>query len=84
VNYSVFVLPRVQRALAALPREEYERMKKAIANLVENPRPAGCRKLAGRDGWRIRVGNYRIIYEIDDSARSITVLDLGHRRDVYR
>jgi mRNA interferase RelE/StbE len=84
VNYSVFVLPRVQRALAALPREGYERVKTAIANLAGNPRPVGCRKLAGRDGWRIRVGNYRIIYDIDDPIQSITVLDVGHRRDVYR
>jgi len=56
-------------------------MKTAIANLAENSRPTGCRKLAGRGGWRIRVGSYRIIYEIDDPA---SVLDVGHRREVYR
>ena len=42
------------------------------------------RKLAGREGWRIRVGNYRVIYEIDDSARQVTILHVGHRKDVYR
>ncbi|HEV2489758.1 MAG TPA: type II toxin-antitoxin system RelE/ParE family toxin [Candidatus Acidoferrales bacterium] len=84
MNYSLFVLPRVQRALAGLPREDYDRVKSAIARLAENPRPAGCQKLAGRDGWRVRVGDYRIIYEIDGSVRSVTVLDVGHRREVYR
>lgn len=84
MNYSLFVLPRVQRELAALRREEYERVKNAIAKLGEIPRPTGCQKLSGRNGWRIRVGNYRVIYEIDDSLRSVTVLDVGHRREVYR
>lgn len=84
MSYSVFVLPRVQHALAALPHEEYAKMKEAIANLTENPRPIGCRKLAEREGWRTRVGNYRIIYEIDDSPKSVTILDVGHRREIYR
>lgn len=84
MNYSVFVLSRVQRAMAALPHEDYERVKTAVSRLAANPRPVGCRKLAGRDGWRVRVGDYRIIYDIDDPARSVTVLDVGHRREVYR
>jgi mRNA interferase RelE/StbE len=52
--------------------------------LRENPRPANCRKLTGRDGWRIRIGDYRVIYEINDAALSLTVLHVGHRREVYR
>ena len=70
--------------MAALPHEDYERVKTAVSRLAANPRPVGCRKLAGRDGWRVRVGDYRIIYDIDDPARSVTVLDVGHRREVYR
>ena len=84
MNYSVLLLPRVQRALATLARDNYERLKAAIVSLGENPHPSGCRKLAGRNGWRIRVGQYRVIYEIDDAARAVTVLDVGHRREVYR
>ena len=44
----------------------------------------GCRKLSGREGWRIRVGSYRVVYEIDDELQVVTVLHVGHRRDVYR
>lgn len=84
MNYSVFILARAQRELAILPKSDYEKVKKAMLDLGANPRPANCRKLTGRDGWRIRVGNYRVIYVIDDSARIVTVLHTGHRRDVYR
>ena len=73
-----------QKELAELPAEAYERVCDAIRSLSENPRPAGCRKLSGRDGWRIRAGDYRVIYEIDNARRSVTVTHVGHRRDVYR
>jgi mRNA interferase RelE/StbE len=52
--------------------------------LSADPRPEGASKLEARDGWRIRAGDYRIIYEIDDGAGTVTVLHVGHRRDVYR
>lgn len=55
----------------------------AIENLAENPRPKGYKKLKGRTGYRIRVGNYRIIYEIFDDILLIDVIDLGHRKDIY-
>lgn len=55
----------------------------AIEDLAENPRPQGCKKLKGRTGYRIRVGNYRIIYEIFDEILLIDVIDLGHRKDIY-
>ncbi|MCZ8196212.1 MAG: type II toxin-antitoxin system RelE/ParE family toxin [Flavobacterium sp.] len=55
----------------------------AIEGLAENPRPQGCKKLKGRSGYRIRVGNYRIIYEIFDEILLIDVIDLGHRKDIY-
>jgi len=84
MRYAVFILRRAQKELAELPSEIYERAKEAIRSLGEDPRPHGCRKLARREGWRVRVSDYRIIYEIDDTARVVTVLDIGHRRDVYR
>ena len=55
----------------------------ASENLAENPRPKGYKKLKGRTGYRIRVGNYRIIYEIFDDILLIDVIDLGHRKDIY-
>ena len=84
MSYAVFILRRAQKELSQLPSEVYEQAKKNIRSLVEEPRPQGCKKLTGREGWRIRVGDYRIIYEIDDARSVVTVLDIGHRRDVYR
>ena len=77
------MLRRAQKALAELPKGDYERVRDAMMALSEEPRPSGCKKLVSRDGWRIRQGNYRVIYEVDDVSRQVLVLDVGHRRDVY-
>jgi mRNA interferase RelE/StbE len=84
MKYSLFILPRAQKELEALGETEYQRIKEAILRLADNPRPADCSKLVGREGWKIRVGNYRVIYEINDQAKKVIVLHIGHRRDVYR
>ena len=84
MSYAVFILRRAQKELSELPSEVYEQTKETIRTLAEEPRPPGCKKLTGREGWRIRVGDYRIIYEIDDARNVVTVLDIGHRRDIYR
>jgi mRNA interferase RelE/StbE len=84
VKYSVLILRRAQNELAALPLDTYEKLKNAISALAENPRPRGCKKLTGREGWRIRLGAYRVIYKIDEAEKLVTVLHVGHRRDVYR
>jgi mRNA interferase RelE/StbE len=84
MSYSIGILRRAQKELAQVPKQEYERVKEAIKNLSQEPRPAGCKKLSGREGWRIRVGDYRVIYEIDDPQQSLTILHIGHRRDVYK
>ena len=83
-EYTVSILRRAQRELARLPAEDYSRVRDAILGLAEEPRPTGCLRLTGRDGWRIRVGVYRVIFEIDDAQQAVTVLHVGHRRDVYR
>jgi mRNA interferase RelE/StbE len=83
MSYEVFILRRAQKELAGLPKTDYERVRDAVAALSENPRPAGCKKLVAREGWRIRSGDYRIIYEIDDAQKRVTVLHIGNRRDVY-
>jgi mRNA interferase RelE/StbE len=83
MSYEVLILRRAQKELANLPKADYERVRDAVAALAENPRPAGCKKLVGREGWRIRSGDYRAIYEIDDVQQKVTVLHIGHRRDVY-
>jgi len=83
MDYEVFILRRAQRQLANLPKENYFRIRDAIASLASNPRPKVCKKLTGREGWRVRSGNYRVIYEIDDRKRGVIVLDIGHRKDIY-
>jgi mRNA interferase RelE/StbE len=84
VTYRLFLLPRAQKELARLPTDSYERIRAAIRALAEEPRPPGCRKLTGREGWRIRIGDYRVLYEIEDTPKTVTVVQVGHRRDVYR
>ncbi len=84
MTYEVKILRRAQKEMARLPKQEYERVRDAIRDLATNPRPTGCKKLIGRDGFRIRIGQYRVIYEIKDVVRVVTVLDIGHRRDVYQ
>ncbi len=77
--------PDVYKQLQQLPRRAFSAALNAIIALTHNPRPAGVKKLtASRSDWRIRIGEYRIIYEIDDAAKTVTVLHVEHRRDVYR
>ncbi len=84
MKYSVEILPRAVKQLEKLPPEVYPRIRNALVGLANEPRPSGCLKLRGREGWRLRVGDYRVIYEIDDESRRIVVLDIGHRREIYR
>jgi mRNA interferase RelE/StbE len=81
--YSLLILKIAQKELANLPVKVYQRIRTEIIELAKNPRPYGCKKLTGRDGWRIRVGDYRILYEIDDNLQKITILHIGHRKDIY-
>ncbi|MDD4968948.1 MAG: type II toxin-antitoxin system RelE/ParE family toxin [Paludibacter sp.] len=61
----------------------YSLIKQAIYNLADNLRPSGCKKLKGREGYHIRVGNYRIIYDIYNSELVVSFIALGHRKDIY-
>jgi len=83
VSYQILILRRAQKELAALAKGEYERTRDAIAALAADPRPPGSKKLVDRDGWRIRSGSNRVIYTIDDPQKKVTVLNVGHRRDIY-
>ncbi len=84
MSYTVLILQRAQKELAKLPSAEYERVRDKIRSLAKSPRPSGCIKLTGREGWRLRVGKYRVLYEIDDQQETVTVLHIGLRKDVYR
>jgi len=82
--YSIRILRRAQKELASIPTNSYQKLKAALENLAVTPRPQGCTKLVGRPGWRLRVGDFRIVYEVDDAAQTVIVLHIGNRRDVYR
>jgi mRNA interferase RelE/StbE len=84
MNYTILILRRVQKELSDLPESVYIKVKMKIQKMAFNPRPRGSRKLSGREGCRIRVGDYRIIYEIDDTNHSVTILNIGNRKDIYR
>jgi mRNA interferase RelE/StbE len=84
MSYDLFILKRAQRELShQLPTEDYERVKDAIRRLGENPKSRDAKKLKGRAGWRIRVGNYRVIYELQEEKKTVIVLHVGLRRNVY-
>jgi mRNA interferase RelE/StbE len=82
--YRLYLLRPAERELGGLPSALKARVERAIMRLAENPRPRSARKLQGDIGWRLRVGDYRVIYHIDDEAREVTVVGVRHRRDVYR
>lgn len=83
--YRVFVERSAEKDLRRLSLDVRTRVADALGGLASNPRPAGSRKLAGtKHDWRLRVGDYRVIYEIADEIRVVRVYRVRHRRDVYR
>ena len=81
--YSVTLKKRAIKALQTINEPYYTNIKAAIYSLANDPRPQGYKKLKGRDGYRIRVADYRIIYDIIDNELLVDVIDLGHRKDIY-
>jgi mRNA interferase RelE/StbE len=82
-EYVVSLSKKAARQLDKLPDKIASPIIEAINDLSADPRPHGYKKLKGRDGYRIRIGNYRVIYEIFDHVLLIEVIDLGHRKDIY-
>lgn len=85
MNYSVVIGSRARRDMESLERDIAVRISERIRHLATDAHPPGCAKLKARtpEAWRIRVGDYRVIYQIDESARQVKILHVGHRRDVY-
>jgi mRNA interferase RelE/StbE len=83
-RYSVFIQPSAAKELEKLPVEQRRRIGKKIRSLADEPRPYGCEKLSGDDLYRIRQGDYRVVYSIEDKVLVVLVVRVGHRRDVYR
>jgi len=84
MKYTVFVERYAQKQIMKLDKKLIPAIKAAITDLANNPRPYGYKKLKGEDAYRIRIGDYRVIYEIDDDIILVTVVSVGHRKDVYK
>jgi len=82
--YRLEVSHTAHRQIRRLPAQTQERVNREIARLAENPRPPGAKKLTARDGYRIRVGDYRILYQVDDGVKMVIIYRVMSRGDVYR
>lgn len=83
-SYKIVFKQSVAKDLRQIPDKDVPRILQRIDGLADDPRPAGAEKLSGEEKYRIRQGRYRILYMIDDHVITVTVVKVGHRRDVYR
>lgn len=83
-NYKLQIKPSAVKELEAIPIKDRKRLVARIRRLAKDPRPDGCEKLSGQNKYRVRQGHYRVLYSVDDSEPSITIVKIRHRRDVYR
>jgi len=82
--YNVFFKRSVEKDLEAIPKKDLKKIIRRIGGLAEDPRPRGCEKLTGKERYRLRQGCYRIVYSIHDTALTVWVVKVGHRKDIYR
>jgi mRNA interferase RelE/StbE len=84
ISYRVALTASAEKELEGLPSKVVARIMARLEQLAATPRPPGCKKLkTGDNQWRLRVGDYRIVYEIDDTAKTVDVTRIAHRREVY-
>lgn len=81
--YQVLLSNQATKALKKLPIETIKGIVQKIEDLKSEPRPNNCKKLKGREGYRIRIGNYRVIYTINDNQLIIQIIAIGHRKNIY-
>jgi mRNA interferase RelE/StbE len=84
VSYEVRIIRSAEKEMDKLPEAVFNRISKRIISLEDNPRPRGIKKLSDRNEYRLRVGNYRILYTISDSENIVTIVAVGHRSQAYR
>ena len=83
MNYTVLLSRSARKQLERFSGDTEKRILAKLSELESNPRPFGCKKLRNRDAWRVRIGDYRVIYEIHDKVLQVIVVTVGHRREVY-
>lgn len=84
MTYAVHILPVAARAIRKLPPEGKRRVQAMIELLAGDARPPAAKKLTARPEWRVRSGDYRVLYRIDDAVLTVIIVDAGHRREIYR
>jgi mRNA interferase RelE/StbE len=83
-KYDLLIKPSAVKELEELPRKDRMRIAQKIQELAVEPRPHGCEKLSAEEKYRIRQGNYRIVYSVNDREQAVLVMKVGHRKEVYR
>ncbi len=83
-GYRLSIKPSAAKEIEALPKNDRIRVIKRIKDLSENPRPPGCEKLSGNDKYRVRQGQYRIVYSVSDKELVVLVVKVANRKDIYR
>jgi mRNA interferase RelE/StbE len=83
-RYAILIKGAAEREMNSLSAAVFERVTKAVLSLETTPRPRGAKKLHGRSAYRLRIGDYRVLYTVSDSARTVEIVAVGHRKDVYR
>ena len=83
-RYSIELVRSIRKDLRRIARKEVPKILKAIQSLADNPRPASSKKLTNEELYRIRIGNYRLLYEINDERLIVLVVKVGHRKNVYK
>ncbi len=82
-KYKIEIKKSAAKELFLMPKKDLKRILKRIKNLSDDPRPIGCVKLSGQDRYRIRQGNYRILYSIEEEILVVYIVKIGHRKDIY-
>ncbi len=83
-SYRLLIKPSAVKELEALQLKDRRRVVARLRGLSDQPRPPGCEKLTGHDLYRVRQGNYRILYEVQDHDLTVAIIKIGHRREIYR
>ncbi|MBU1076256.1 MAG: type II toxin-antitoxin system RelE/ParE family toxin [Spirochaetes bacterium] len=84
VKYKILIKASAVKELNKIPKKDLQRITVKIQKLSDDPRPQGCEKLSGQERYRIRQGNYRIVYSIEDLVLTIYIIKIGHRKDIYK
>lgn len=83
-NYKILIRKTAAKELGRIPKKDLRRVIERIRSLGENPRPHGCLKLSAQERYRVRQGDYRIVYSIDDAGMTVEIFKIGHRSEIYR